>query len=69
MDRHEDIAAARGGRAARGRLGLRGAVPLIPMLIVGLLCFGLGIGLMVASGSDQMMTRASTATARKSSER
>lgn len=54
MDRHEDLATAPGGKAAidrrRDPVGLRSAVPLIPMLIVGLLCFGLGIGLMVESG-------------------
>ncbi|MEO6207150.1 MAG: hypothetical protein ABIP77_04270 [Candidatus Limnocylindrales bacterium] len=62
MDRHEDIATARADRAPRDRprhgirrgmrdrIGLGDAAPLLPRLIVGLLCFGLGIGLMVESG-------------------
>ncbi len=32
------------------RFDLRAALPLIPKLVVGLLCFGLGIGLMVEAG-------------------
>ncbi len=32
------------------RFDLRAALPLIPSLIVGLLCYGLGIGLMVEAG-------------------
>lgn len=54
MDRHEDIATPRGGSAPghglRHGIGLAGAAPLIPRLLVGLVCFGLGIGLMVESG-------------------
>jgi len=62
MDHHEDIATRPGESAprdrprdrardrARDRFGLRAAAPLIPMLIVGLICFGVGIGLMVESG-------------------